>query len=667
MASLNKADGDPSLRAILTDPATGALLEDAMVSQCGHSFGGASLRRLLETMVCPWCGAGVDVMALVPNLGLRAAVAAYKRDEAAARHQAAIRGAKRRREREAAAADGRESGGVRAKKLYKSQVSGIQALEYPGFSTDAEASIKVKGVQFPYAVNDYVLIKGNKRTPEKFVGREAIITNQCLNGWYLVRTLDTGESVRLQYRSLQRSLAHRSSGTKGIMEGDVDLLRPPEDDQHDCPQSDDHPLFPQSGIDPVGAFALSPLALPAPYSPARGGESPSRSPFPTETHGGEEDPSVSEGSKNWRLTPLQEGVSASYGAQLMQGLEPGEFAPDTNGNPVADMRNAALQATPSLQALLQPVTRPRSPGRIGKNMTSGPSSSKVSSLGKGTGTSDGTESKSSELGLSSAQRPASLFLKVRTAVGKSALGSGIGTKAGGSKERTVKKEQKEGWGGGLVPGSSQSSDSVSGSGSPMSGGTYTSSGKFKAGQTGGGGCNTTGGEDSPIPGPHEEGGKAKLGASVTLGSSGTGDADQRTPVVGNSLQSLYSMLHSESQPQVVVPPKKRDLGSLTGKVHGSSSPWSLSGGYMSPSRPSAASCSPQRTPMSPPPDRTVGGVGSTGGGLVSPRDSLGDEQNSLQQNQQNQLPSDLFQGEQLPSPPSARQGSSFLDGKDPWT
>ena len=27
------------------------------------------------------------------------------------------------------------------------------------------------------------LLQGNKRTPEKFVGREAIITSQCLNGW----------------------------------------------------------------------------------------------------------------------------------------------------------------------------------------------------------------------------------------------------------------------------------------------------------------------------------------------------------------------------------------------------------------------------------------------------------------------------------------------------
>ncbi|KAF9599167.1 hypothetical protein IFM89_035446 [Coptis chinensis] len=42
-----------------------------------------------------------------------------------------------------------------------------------------------KGVQFPFAVTDRVVIKGNKRTPLCFVGREAVVTTQCLNGWQL--------------------------------------------------------------------------------------------------------------------------------------------------------------------------------------------------------------------------------------------------------------------------------------------------------------------------------------------------------------------------------------------------------------------------------------------------------------------------------------------------
>nr|CAB3492730.1 unnamed protein product [Digitaria exilis] len=61
-----------------------------------------------------------------------------------------------------------------------------------------------KGVQFPFAVFDRVIIKGNKRTPKRFVGRQAVVTAQCLNGWYVVKTLDNAESVKLQYRSLAK-------------------------------------------------------------------------------------------------------------------------------------------------------------------------------------------------------------------------------------------------------------------------------------------------------------------------------------------------------------------------------------------------------------------------------------------------------------------------------
>ncbi|XP_030956425.1 U-box domain-containing protein 62 [Quercus lobata] len=64
-----------------------------------------------------------------------------------------------------------------------------------------------RGVQYPFSVNEKVVIKGNRRTPEKFVGKEAVITSQCLNGWYLLRIIGTGENVRLQYRSLRKILS----------------------------------------------------------------------------------------------------------------------------------------------------------------------------------------------------------------------------------------------------------------------------------------------------------------------------------------------------------------------------------------------------------------------------------------------------------------------------
>lgn len=60
-------------------------------------------------------------------------------------------------------------------------------------------------MQFPFSVFDRVIIKGNKRTPERFVGRQAVVTAQCLNGWYVVKTLDNAESVKLQYRSLEKA------------------------------------------------------------------------------------------------------------------------------------------------------------------------------------------------------------------------------------------------------------------------------------------------------------------------------------------------------------------------------------------------------------------------------------------------------------------------------
>lgn len=163
--------GDVSLRHVLSDTISGLLMEDAMVTSCGHSFGISGLRRVMEMNSCLTCGASVPSDSLIPNYALRAAVLAYKRD------------------------------GTRKKDLSVQAES--DGRRFSRALADSDVS-RPRGVQFPYVANDRVLIKGNKRTPERFVGREAIITTQCLNGWYLVKTLDNGESVRLQYRSLQK-------------------------------------------------------------------------------------------------------------------------------------------------------------------------------------------------------------------------------------------------------------------------------------------------------------------------------------------------------------------------------------------------------------------------------------------------------------------------------
>ncbi|OAY75197.1 U-box domain-containing protein 62 [Ananas comosus] len=177
---------EPSLRSVLSDPLSGAFLEDAMVVSCGHSFGGHMLKQVIDKARCSLCHAEIEADSLIPNYALRAAAVAVKmEDDRRLFHNAALR--KRRKE----AGEHMDA----LKRLSK---------ENGEVAADADSHRQLKGVQYPFAVSEKVLIKGNRRTPDNFVGREAVITSQCLNGWYLLKILDTGESVRLQYRSLQK-------------------------------------------------------------------------------------------------------------------------------------------------------------------------------------------------------------------------------------------------------------------------------------------------------------------------------------------------------------------------------------------------------------------------------------------------------------------------------
>ncbi|KAL4638217.1 hypothetical protein ACB092_03G132400 [Castanea dentata] len=181
--SLNK---EPSLRSVLSDPLSGSFLEDAMVVSCGHSFGGLMLRRVVETSRCTVCSAEIENGPLIPNHALRAAAAAVKHeDDRRLFHNATLR--KRRKEM------GDHTDPLRRSNRENGDVTADDGLH--------------RGVQYPFSVNEKVVIKGNRRTPEKFVGKEAVITSQCLNGWYLLRIIGTGENVRLQYRSLRKILS----------------------------------------------------------------------------------------------------------------------------------------------------------------------------------------------------------------------------------------------------------------------------------------------------------------------------------------------------------------------------------------------------------------------------------------------------------------------------
>ncbi|TYG72366.1 hypothetical protein ES288_D04G015100v1 [Gossypium darwinii] len=169
------SESGESLRDILSDPVTRALMDDAMILPCGHSFGAAGIQHVLRMKACCICSDSVSEELVAPNLSLQAAVQAFRREE----ELQFYRSPKRRRERF---------------EQDKSSYGESNIMDPP----------RGRGVQFPFAVTDRVIIKGNKRTPQRFVGREAIVTTQCLNGWYVVKTLDNAESVKLQYRSLAK-------------------------------------------------------------------------------------------------------------------------------------------------------------------------------------------------------------------------------------------------------------------------------------------------------------------------------------------------------------------------------------------------------------------------------------------------------------------------------
>lgn len=175
---------ESSLRIILSDPLTGTLMDDATILTCGHSFGSGGLQHVLEARACITCGQPVANDSVAPNHALRAVVQAFRREEEF--QSMTSKSAKRRRDK------------------FEQEKTGYS----DPMSMDCSRG---KGVQFPFVVGDRVVIKGNKRTPERFVGREAVITTQCLNGWYVVKTLDNAESVKLQYRSLMKVGDHQSS------------------------------------------------------------------------------------------------------------------------------------------------------------------------------------------------------------------------------------------------------------------------------------------------------------------------------------------------------------------------------------------------------------------------------------------------------------------------
>ncbi|KAJ8764057.1 hypothetical protein K2173_004949 [Erythroxylum novogranatense] len=62
------AESGESLRAILSDPVTGALMDDAMILPCGHSFGGGGIQHVIRMKACYTCSQSIVEDAISPNL-----------------------------------------------------------------------------------------------------------------------------------------------------------------------------------------------------------------------------------------------------------------------------------------------------------------------------------------------------------------------------------------------------------------------------------------------------------------------------------------------------------------------------------------------------------------------------------------------------------------------
>ncbi|EFJ35539.1 hypothetical protein SELMODRAFT_405002 [Selaginella moellendorffii] len=178
---------EQSLKQILSDPFSGELMDDAVIFPCGHTFGSGGIQKIQETVkLVPDLPSAYSYCRWIHKLGYK-----MQNNSLVIFFQGMT-------------------------EVFRSLGSCPKEQQRSGeeirwhltlLLQDGDQSVdagRPKGVQFPYVVSDKVLIKGNKRTPERFVGKQAIITTQCLNGWYLVKTLDNNESVRLQYRSLQK-------------------------------------------------------------------------------------------------------------------------------------------------------------------------------------------------------------------------------------------------------------------------------------------------------------------------------------------------------------------------------------------------------------------------------------------------------------------------------
>lgn len=88
---IGRREGGPAssywdlLRAHLSDPLTGILMDDAMILSCGHSYGSNGMQHIYRMKACGKCGQPITEDSIRPNLALRLAVQAFRREEESAK------------------------------------------------------------------------------------------------------------------------------------------------------------------------------------------------------------------------------------------------------------------------------------------------------------------------------------------------------------------------------------------------------------------------------------------------------------------------------------------------------------------------------------------------------------------------------------------------------
>ncbi|CAN6308761.1 unnamed protein product [Urochloa humidicola] len=197
---IGRRDGGPAssywdlLRAHLSDPLTGVLMDDAMILSCGHSYGNGGMQHIYRMKSCGKCGQPITKDTIRPNLALRLAVQAFKREEDSAKTL------KRRRER----LEQDKCGNDDRSPTEHSRGKGKQ--EDPGTICGASSSCDSAVLKWMVRnILSFLIFLPGSRTILMSSENLFLFRNLLhMHNRYVVKTLDNAESVKLQYRSLAK-------------------------------------------------------------------------------------------------------------------------------------------------------------------------------------------------------------------------------------------------------------------------------------------------------------------------------------------------------------------------------------------------------------------------------------------------------------------------------